>query len=247
MQLAAQVVQYLNSTLTSAGSANQFGIQFGAYASFQALFGLMNMTVTSSALNQTTADDFWGIPDYASTMIWELYSNSTGASGNGTVVSSAYTNTADLFVRFLFHNGTTYSYDEPNAFPMFGYSSVSMPWNTFLTNMNAISIGTTAAWCNICGASSSTICTTSTATTSSNSTTTSSGSSSTSTTAAASSTSTSSSKSHISNAVAGVIGAMVTLAVILGLEAIFLLVGGYKLISKRRLNTAEAVPVTTKA
>ena len=44
----------------------------------------------------------------------------------------------------------------------------------------------------------------------------------------------------MSKAVAGVIGAMVTLAVILGLEGLVLLVGGFRLVNKKRL---AAVPV----
>lgn len=234
MQLAAQVVQFLNSSLTSKGASNQFGIQFGAYATFQAIFGLMNMTTSTSALSTQDAMDFWGIPDYASTMIWELYSNSTGAAGNGSVVASAYTNTDDLNVRFLFHNGTTSNISEPTQFPMFGSTSVSMPWNTFVSKMNAISVGTTEQWCNMCGASSSNVCAAYNSTSSSGST--------------GSTTTTTQKSGGLSNVVCGVIGAMVTLAVILGLEAIFMLVGGYRLINRKRLaSDVTNVNVSTKA
>ncbi len=51
----------------------------------------------------------------------------------------------------------------------------------------------------------------------------------------------SSSGGGISTAVAGVIGAMVTLGVILGLEALILLVGGFRLVSKKRLAGSSSV------
>lgn len=221
MQLAAEVVQFLNSSITSKGASNQFGVQFGAYATFQALFGLMNLTTPTSALSTQDAMNFWGIPDYASTMIWELYSNSTGAAGNGSVVPTAYTNTDDLNVRFLFHNGTTGSISEPTAFPIFGSTSVSMPWTTFVNRMNAISVGSTQQWCNMCGSSSSNVCASYSSPSSSGT----------------GSSTPANSNGGLSKAVCGVIGAMVTLAVILGLEAIFMLVGGFRLISKKRLNS----------
>jgi len=207
MQLAAHAVQFLNSTINSKGASNQLGIQFGAYATFSALFGLMNLTTASSTLSAQDAINFRGIVDYASSMVFELYSTSTDAS--------AYTNTANLNVRFLFHNGTSSNTSEPTVYPIFGSSSASMPWTDFVNKMSTISVGTTEQWCNMCGSSSSAVC---------------SASSTTSPTKGSSSVA----NSGLSNAVAGVIGALVTLAVILGLQAIFMLAGGYRLISKKK-------------
>lgn len=51
----------------------------------------------------------------------------------------------------------------------------------------------------------------------------------------------------MSKAVAGVIGAMVTLAVILGVEALIMLIAGLRLVSKKRLRTAGDSPARTVA
>jgi len=210
MQLAAQAVQFLNSTITSNGASNKLGIQFGAYATFSALFALMNMTTPTSNLSAQDAINFQGMVDYASSMVFELYSTTTSAN------ASAYTSTADLNVRFLFHNGTATNTSAPTAYPIFGSSSLSMPWTDFVTNMNAISVGTTEEWCKTCGYSSgsSAVCNSS---------------------ISSSSTSTTSHSGGLSNTVSGVVGALITLAVILGLQAVFLLAGGYKLISRKKL------------
>src|SRR3954471_2394270 len=62
--IAAQIVQQLNSTITDNGQS-KLGIQFNAYASFLSLFGLSQLTKVN--------DNFTGIVDYASVMIFELF------------------------------------------------------------------------------------------------------------------------------------------------------------------------------
>lgn len=53
--------------------------------------------------------------------------------------------------------------------------------------------------------------------------------------------SSSSGSGGVSKAVAGVIGAIVTLAVILGLAVLVMLVGGLRLVSKKRLNATSSI------
>ena len=91
--------------------------------------------------------------------------------------------------------------------------------------MNKFAIGDQVDWCTACGNTSGICASTSTATSSSSS-----------------ATATSSSSGGISKAVAGVIGAMVTLAVILGVEALIMLIGGMRLVSKKRLAAGAASP-----
>lgn len=197
-QLAAEIVSYLNGTVTSGGKT-KLGIQFGAYASFLSFFGLTNLPAANP--------DFYGVPDYASSMVFELFSNS--ASGSGFPAAS------DLQVRFLFHNGTASSSSEPIAYPLFGGSDVSIPWTTFQSKMNQFAIGTTQQWCNVCGNTAGACA-----------------QYSTSNTASGSNGSSSASGNGLSPAVNGVIGAMVTLAVVLGVEALVMLLGGFKLARK---------------
>jgi hypothetical protein len=211
MQLAAEIVKYLNSTIASQGKS-KLGIQFGAYASFLSFFGLANLTAAST--------DFYGIPDYASSMVFELFANGT---------QSGFPSADNLQVRFLFHNGTTSNISEPTPFPLFGGSDISIPWTTFASKMNDFAVGTTEQWCTKCGNMTGTCAAYA-----------SSGS------GGGSGSSKGSSGGHgISKAVAGVIGAMVTLAVILGVEALIMLLGGLRLVNKKRLTDVSPAGSTS--
>jgi hypothetical protein len=198
--LAAQVVQALNITIAGK-SATPINVQFGEYANFLSFFGLAQLPAASV--------DSTGINNFASSAVFEIVTTST-------VTSTSYPSTDEIFVRFLFANGTAGSVPL-NPYPLFGQSQVELPWSTFVSEMNSFAIGSQDAWCAACGAGS-TAC---------NSTTTaSSGTSSPSATAS------SCSGGGISKAVAGVVGAMVTLAVILAVIALLLLVGGFRLVRK---------------
>lgn len=209
MQLAGEIVDYLNSTISAFPKKNnKFGIKFGAYATFFSFFGLANLTQASPK--------FFGVPDYASSMVFELF---TTANANGVVQTVGGMPSEDsLGVRFMYHNGTSDNKTDPTAFPLFGGSSVTISWKDFVSNMSNFAVSTTQEWCTKCGNFTGTC-------------------------AAFDSSSGSSSDnsgsghhgSHISTAVGGVIGAMVTLGVILGLEALILLLGGLRLVSKKRL------------
>ena len=172
------------------------------------------------------SDDFTGIVDYASSMTFELVTNAT-------VTNTSYPSNDDISVRFLFSNGTA-SEHPLTAYPLFGQSETILPWNAFVDQMNKFAIGDQADWCTKCGNSTG-VC--------ASVTTTSTGSS----TSPASS---SFSSGGISKVVAGVIGAMVTLAVILGAEALILLLAGLRVVSKKRLGgrvTPESASVVAKA
>ncbi|KAF1981284.1 phosphoglycerate mutase-like protein [Aulographum hederae CBS 113979] len=215
MQLAGEIVTYLNNTITAGNAgktSNKFGIQFGAYATFLSFFGLSNLTEASN--------DFYGVNDYASSMVFELFTTTD-------VSSSSFPSVADMQIRFLFHNGSSANSSDPTAFPLFGQDSVTLPWNDFVGNMSTFAIKTTEEWCTTCGNTTG-ICAEYAP--------------------AAGGDDGGDGSGHgsgISTAVGGVIGAMVTLAVVLGLEAIILLVGGLRVVSKKRL--AGAGPSEMKA
>ncbi|KIW68400.1 hypothetical protein PV04_04351 [Phialophora macrospora] len=205
--IAAQVIEALNGTITGKGK-NLLNIQFGAYAGMLSYFGLANLTVASP--------DFYGVPDYASSLVWELVTNAT-------VSNTSYPTVDDISVRFYFHNGTTSNISEPVEFPLFGTGRSPLPWSEFVASTAKFSIGTQAEWCTACGNSTG-VCSPSAL-----------GDGEPGTLGTGSSDNSSGHGGGISKAVAGVIGAMVTLGVILGLEILFFLVGGFKLVSKKRL------------
>ncbi|KAL8679962.1 MAG: hypothetical protein Q9186_003778 [Xanthomendoza sp. 1 TL-2023] len=64
--LTAQIIQAFDAIISSQGKQSKIVIEFGAYGSFQSFFGLANLTTLPNS-----NDTFLGIPDYASTMIFE--------------------------------------------------------------------------------------------------------------------------------------------------------------------------------
>jgi hypothetical protein len=210
MVLAGEVVEFLNQTITGAGK-QKVGIQFGAYATFSSFFGLADL--------ETAHPDLRNVVDYASSMTFELFTNASA-----TVSSANYPSVDDIYVRFLFSNSTASAENEPTAYALFGGDQDVVSWNDFTTGMDKFAISSNERWCNICGNTDG-ACAAYGSDASSNGN------------ASASSSSNKESKSSngLSPVVNGVIGAMVTLAVILGLEALVLLVGGYRVVSKKTL------------
>lgn len=213
--LAGQVVQALNETITSGGKS-KLGVQFGSYATFLSYFGLAQLP--------SVGPEFEGMPDYASSMVWELVTNSSSTS-------SGFPPASEISIRFLFHNGTSASSPEPTAYPLFGQSSTVLSWADFVDHTNKFAISSQSQWCQACGNTTG-VCAGGDASTSSSSPSTS---------------STNSSAGGISRAVAGVIGAMVTLGVILSVEALILVVGGFRLTRKRAVVGTAAAAATAKA
>ncbi|KAF2142794.1 uncharacterized protein K452DRAFT_286423 [Aplosporella prunicola CBS 121167] len=206
MQLAGEILSGLNTTIAGRG-ASKLNVQFGSYGTFMSFFGLMGL--------QDTNADFYGVADYASAMSFELYTNSSGADGSAFPSSEE-----DIYVRFLFHNGTASAASPAVQYPIFGKSD-GLSWPAFNKEMNKFAVSSTDKWCEVCGNTAGSCAAT----------------------ASGSSASAQAKKSDngISRPVAGVIGAMVTLAVILGLEALFMLLGGFRL-AKKGSKSAAGVP-----
>ncbi|KFY83364.1 hypothetical protein V498_08129 [Pseudogymnoascus sp. VKM F-4517 (FW-2822)] len=189
--LAGAVYMQLNQTLSSKG-ALKFSVFTPSYNNILSLFGLTNLTTAST--------DFYGLPPYASTLAFELFTPTT--------MSSFPTNLDDLSIRAVFRNGSDGAGAPLVAFPLFGRTSTSMSWNDFSAEMLKFSITSTSQWCNTCN-STATFC-----------------SSYMRNTALATGTSAASTfgGGRLSNAVAGVIGAMVTFALFLVAGLLFYLV-----------------------
>jgi hypothetical protein len=132
--LAGQILQFLNSTLTST-SPNKIAIQFGAYGTFFSFFGLADLPSVS--------DDFRGIVDYASSMAFELFTNSSSDGSSPTPENS--------YVRFVFHNGTASTQSPPSVYPLFGSGMDVLSWKDFVAGMQKFSVGSTEQWCTACG------------------------------------------------------------------------------------------------
>ncbi|KAF1811797.1 phosphoglycerate mutase-like protein [Eremomyces bilateralis CBS 781.70] len=173
--LLGGIFSQLNQTVSSKGKL-KFSLLAGSYDTFLQTFGLTNLIDGFS--------DFYGLPEYASTMAFELFTPED---------STSFPSDADAInVRFLFRNGTAGSLTQ---FPLFGRPDDSMTWSEFSSEMQKRTISSVSQWCQLCSSTES-FC----------------GSAAT---AAGTESVGSGSGSGMSNAVAGVIGAFVTLGVLL--------------------------------
>ncbi len=208
--LAGAILKQLNATVSSAGKL-KLSLMAGSYDTFLAFFGVTNLTAASS--------DFMGIPDYASSMALELYTEAD--------MTSFPSADADLRVRYLFHNGSGVAGPDLTAFPLFGQSEPDLPYGEFVRLLSERAINDPAQWCEVCGSEAGFCQQPEYASPSGSPVGSGSGGGS-------------SSSSRLSTTVAGVIGAMVTLAV--------LLVGGlaFWLLSRKRRRGRKALPPLEK-
>lgn len=135
--LANRIVQALDHNINTSGSLDKMTLLFGDFrpmVSFAALAGLASQQNSQ----------FLGIPDYGSSMVFELYSQTE----NDT---ESFPSTTDLNVRFLFQNGTDES-SELVEYPLFGNgpSGISMTLNEFAAGMQKFMIAGVEDWCEAC-------------------------------------------------------------------------------------------------
>ncbi|KAF4124081.1 Pfam:Acid phosphat A [Geosmithia morbida] len=189
-------------------------------ATFNVQFGSYGTFMSFFGLAQLQKADsaFESIVDYASSMAFELVSNVTE---NPTA--------DDISVRFVFANGTS-AQNELTEYPLFGQSETTISWADFRKGMSDFSITSDEQWCKQCGNSDGQ-CSSLASSSSSDESGSGSGGSS----------------NGISKPVAGVIGALVTLAVVLGLEAAFMLIGGFTLVRKSALAAVSAGAASSQA
>lgn len=202
--LAGEILAGLSDTIATQGKS-KLNVGFGSYGTIFSLFGLLQMP--------TASVNFTGIPDYASSLVFELVTNATG--------SDFPTDKSDISVRFMFHNGTITGSSEPTTYPLYGQTSELLSWDDFSAKTKEIAVTSDDEWCTMCGNTEGKCA-----------------SSGTSSSASDSASTSSTGGPGMSLAVAGVIGAMVTLATILGLQAIFFLLGGFR-IAKQSKASAE--------
>ncbi|KAI9652415.1 MAG: hypothetical protein M1831_006824 [Alyxoria varia] len=139
-----------NATAGGGGSANvthKLNVEFGAYSTFLSFFGL-------SGLSQQYPDTFQNrIPDYASVMGFDLFT----PSGDEMTEDN-------LLVRFLFHNGTLTDPEAEEFFQSYtllnstsdGNSDTVMSYRAFRNHLTSFAVRNEREWCDICGCSSST-------------------------------------------------------------------------------------------
>lgn len=135
--VANRIVQSLYANINTAGTFGKMTFLFGGFepmVSFAALSGL------ASEQNP----QFFGIPEYGSSMVFELFSSEEGEP-------ESYPSPANLKVRFYFQNGTDDS-SKLVAYPLFGNgpSGISMTLSDFVANMQEFMILSVGDWCETC-------------------------------------------------------------------------------------------------
>ncbi|GJN77806.1 histidine acid phosphatase [Purpureocillium lilacinum] len=180
---------------------------------FNAQFGAYGTFMAFFGLAQLpkASPDFYGICDYASSMAFELFTTSSDAKPKAD----------DISVRFLFANGTA-AEKGIKTFPLFGQNKDTLSWNDFKTGMSKFAISDTPHWCQLCGNTDGKCA-----------------SNSTGSGGDVGQNSTGSGSGGVSKPVAGVIGALVTLVVILGIQALVMAIGGLRLVKKSTLAGAR--------
>ncbi|CAK1366075.1 unnamed protein product [Cercospora beticola] len=138
--LLGGVLHQLTSVIED-NAATKFSLMTGSYDTFLALFGLMELPSQSS--------DFRGLPDYAASMVFELYSEADDAEfpERGTVDQ-------DLRVRFLFRNGTDEG-DDLTSWRLGGLASVDdvggIRFEQFKEMAEEKAVLSVGDWCQRCG------------------------------------------------------------------------------------------------
>ncbi|EMC91561.1 hypothetical protein BAUCODRAFT_46040, partial [Baudoinia panamericana UAMH 10762] len=212
--LAAKMLAQLQVAIQTSGSYYKFSALFGDFEPMVSLFALLGLPNINS--------NFYGIPDFGSVAVFELFSYTNNS------MSMLFPSTSDLWVRFYFRNGsggTNETSGNYQSYPIFnrGPSQTDMTWHDFQTGMYGILLADIGSWCTQCGATNL-FC----AAWNSSDATTNTTDSTTFTT-----------QRQMKPAIAGVIGAVVTLVVAGLVFALAMLVGGVRFHRTERRSRSE--------
>ena len=147
--LAKQAVNQLRQNTVSSGAKNKLSLTFGSFEPLISFFAL------SGLLDGPDAAAFQMLPAAGATMVFELYSLASDRlmSGNNTL----YPEDNELHVRFLYRAGVS-SNNNWGAYSLFPGtdnntdSALNMTYAQFAGAMDAIGVESVAEWCNMCDA-----------------------------------------------------------------------------------------------
>lgn len=152
--LMAKVQSMLYSNIFNRGANDKLSLIFGEHEPFLAFFSLARLADFNS--------NFEALPAYGSIMAFELFSIDKPEGSSLDVSSSItqkdtspsnYPDMSNLYVRFLFRNGTADD-AQLQAYPLFGRgpSEFDMPWSDFSLALNKFSLAIVGTWCTLCSA-----------------------------------------------------------------------------------------------
>ncbi|KAH8684624.1 histidine acid phosphatase-like protein [Tricladium varicosporioides] len=141
--LATHMFTQLSKNIASGGTSDKLSLLFGSFQPMLSFFALSGLSKGRSA------SSFQGLPKYGSSMSFELFSYVPRRQGRNLTVT--FPDTQDLWVRFLFRNGTSDT-DPMVAYPLFGRgnSEVDMSWKDFAAGISTFAVDDVSEWCNSC-------------------------------------------------------------------------------------------------
>ncbi|KAF2637698.1 phosphoglycerate mutase-like protein [Massarina eburnea CBS 473.64] len=207
MQLAGEILTYLNTTIESGRKSASANKLAIQFGAYASFFSFFGLVHLPKANPR-----FMGVPDYASSMALELFTTVDTSSGFPE-------RNEDLRIRFLFRNGTDMDSGALVAYPLFGGDSDAVSWDEFTDGLGKFAVTDSEQWCTKCGNTTGTCAQFVDAGNS----------------GVTGGQQSGGDKGGISPAVGGVIGAFVTLAVVLGTLAAVMLLGGFRIVKKGSL------------
>ena len=136
--LAAKMLSLLDTNINTGGEFYKFNLLVGDYQPLMSFFALAGLPALDS--------NFYGLPQYGSVGVFELYSMSDITDG------LIYPSVDDLWVRFYFRNGTDPA-EKYQAYSLFnlGPDNFEMKYGDFQAAMSSIMIPGVGIWCQQCG------------------------------------------------------------------------------------------------
>ncbi|KAK1761297.1 histidine phosphatase superfamily [Echria macrotheca] len=133
--MASKTLSWFRENMRMAGATNKLNLAFTTLEPFVAFFALSGLIIGDHAA------DFKPLPEPGAMMVFEMFS----ISENATV----YPDPEDLWVRFLYRNGTDEN-DILTPYPLFNGSEIKIPLATFLNGIQQFGVSTISQWCNLC-------------------------------------------------------------------------------------------------
>ncbi|ESZ92838.1 hypothetical protein SBOR_6775 [Sclerotinia borealis F-4128] len=217
----SKMIQQFQQTISSSGVSDKLSLYFGSYEPMLAFFHLSSLSTSDR-----TRRRFSMLPDYGSMMAVELFSYVEEGQYDSSL---PFPDATELWVRFLFRNGTSDT-DPLISYPLFnlGNSEIDMKYNDFVTEIGKFALNDLSDWCRAC-ASISLFCEAILSNESSSS---------------GSKKSTTLHSKQVNGVVGGIIGAIVTLVVVTIIASALALLGfrmQYRYREKKTPNSAGGV------
>ncbi|KAK6362206.1 hypothetical protein TWF730_005902 [Orbilia blumenaviensis] len=138
--IAGKIARDFRTSISSPGGrANKINFVLSGYDIMLSFFAIANLPSRSS--------NFLGLPDLGSSMVFELYTD------DETINTDHIISPETFKVAFGFRNGTSVD-DTLTYWPLFDQDSdeFSMPYSDFLQKLDEVAVTSLGQWCNVCSA-----------------------------------------------------------------------------------------------